>query len=139
MIASEFLESHIRSAVVIQAAKYVIVGGVCTILDFTLLFLSVNFFGLNYVIASIISFMFAAVLNYYLCVSWIFDTRVVGNRYHEFLYYALITGIGLGINTTFIWGLTQFFGIHFMLSKIPATLITFVWNFGARKYFLHSI
>ena len=26
---------------------------------------------------------------------------------------------------------------HFMISKLAATFLTYWWNFGARKYFLH--
>jgi putative flippase GtrA len=83
--------------------------------------------------------MSGTVLNYYLCTFWIFKIRVVGNRNHEFLYYAGITAIGLGINTLLIWIFTEFIGLYFMLSKLLATFITYWWNFGARKYFLHTI
>ena len=92
-----------------------------------------------YKISSIISFIIGTVLNYYLCTFWIFKIRVVENRYYEFLYYALITAIGLGINTLLIWGFTEFFGFHYMLSKLLSAFVTYWWNFGARKYFLHTI
>jgi putative flippase GtrA len=83
--------------------------------------------------------MSGTVLNYYLCTLWIFKIRVVQNRYHEFFCYIFITGISLGINTLLIWGITEFVGLYFMLSKALATFVTFWWNFGARKYFLHTI
>lgn len=122
-----------------QAVKYFIVGGCCTVLDFSLLFLLTHFTQLNYLTSSIISFMSGTVLNYLLCTFWIFKIRVIESRYHEFLYYALITAVGLGINTLIIWSLTEFFELYFMLSKLLATFVTYWWNFGARKYYLHTI
>jgi putative flippase GtrA len=133
------LKRLIKSGTLIQAAKYVVVGGFCTILDFSLLFFITHFFGINYLISSIISFMSGTILNYFLCTLWIFKIRVVQRRVHEFIYYLLITGIGLVFNTSLIWIFTEFVGLYYLLSKIVATFVTYFWNFYARKYFLHSI
>jgi len=122
-----------------QAIKYFIVGGFCTILDFALLFILTKFFSVNYIIASIFSFMAGAILNYYLCVLWIFKIRTIKKRYYEFIYYMIITSIGLGLNTLVIWSVTMSIGLYFMYSKLVATFVTYWWNFGARKYFLHTI
>ncbi len=122
-----------------QAVKYFIVGGFCTVLDFALLFILTHFVGLNYLTSSIISFMSGTVLNYFLCTYWIFKVKVVENRKHEFIFYVIITAIGLVINTLLIWSFTEYWGLYFMLSKLMATFVTYWWNFGARKYFLHTI
>lgn len=120
-----------------QGVKYLLVGGACTILDFSLLYVLTHFLWVNYVLSSIVSFMSGTILNYFLCTIWIFKISKVQNRYHEFLYYALITAVGLGINTIVIWGLTEFLSLYFMLSKLLATFATYWWNFLGRKYFLH--
>jgi putative flippase GtrA len=121
-----------------EGLKYILVGGLCTIIDFILLYILTEDVGLSYLPSSIISFITGTVLNYFLCTIWIFKIRVVKKRRHEFLYYILISGIGLLINTLAIWGFTEILNIYYMISKLLATLITFWWNFGARKYFLHS-
>jgi putative flippase GtrA len=139
LIGKIYILSIFKNETFTQAAKYFIVGGFCTVLDFAMLFVLTHFAGLNYVTSSIISFMSGTVLNYYLCTFWIFKVRVVENRHYEFFYYAIITAIGLGINTLLIWSFTEFIGLYFMLSKLLATFVTYWWNFGARKYFLHTI
>lgn len=131
--------SIVKNKFFIKIFKYSIVGTICTIIDFILLFILSKYCGLNYLTSSIISFMSGAVLNYFLCISWIFEIRIIKKTYQEFFYYLIITGVGLGINTILIWVITEFFGLYFMLSKIFAILVTFWWNFSARKYFLHSI
>lgn len=139
IISNRYAVSIIKNEFLTQSVKYFIVGGFCTVLDVGLLFLFTHFLGLNYVISSIISFMSGTVLNYNLCTFWIFNIRLVKNRNHEFFYYAIITGIGLGINTVLIWSFTEFLGLYFMFSKLFAAFVTYWWNFGARKYFLHTI
>jgi putative flippase GtrA len=139
MAYGKYSLSIVKNEIITQAVKYFIVGGLCTIIDFVLLFILTHFLGLHYITSSVFSFMSGNVLNYYLCTLWIFKIRTINNRYHEFIYYSIITGIGLGINTIFIWSFTEFLGLYFMISKIIATLATYWWNFGARKYFLHTI
>jgi len=129
----------IKNENVSQALKYFVVGGFCTVIDFAILFIVTHYWGLNYLPTSIVSFMFGTVLNYYLCTCWIFKVRAIENRRIEFMYYIFITVIGLGINTILIWVCTSFLGIYFMVSKLLATFVTYWWNFGARKYFLHTI
>lgn len=132
------LISFLKKETCTQAAKYIIVGGVCTVIDFALLFILTHFGGINYLLSSVISFMSSSILNYYICTFWIFKTRVIANRYLEFFYYTIITVVGLGINALLLWSLTEFLGLHYMLSKLLATFVTYWWNFGARKYFLHT-
>jgi|SRR5690554_84565 len=127
-----------NKTLITQASRYFIVGGSCAIIDFVLLFYLTTAFGLNYLVSSIISFMTGAIINYFLCVAWIFKTRVISNRYFEFVLYIVITAVGLGLNTGLIWYFTGKVGLYFMLSKVFATAITFVWNFAARKFLLHT-
>jgi putative flippase GtrA len=129
--------AHKRRNLLTEAGKYFVVGGLCTVLDFALLFLLKEYFKVHLLTASCLSFMAGTVLNYYLCTYWIFKVRRVSNRQLEMVYYLIITGVGLGINSGLIWVLTSSLGYHFMLSKLMATFVTYWWNFGARKYFLH--
>ena len=138
IISNTISLSIIKKDLVAQAGKYFVVGGVCTLIDFSLLFVLTHYFRINYLQASVISFMSATVLNYYLCTYWIFKIRTVENRNVELLYYTIITAVGLGINSLLIWVFTAYLGYYFMLSKLLATFVTYWWNFGARKYFLHT-
>lgn len=129
--------AHRRKNLLTEAGKYLVVGGVCTVLDFSILFTLTHWGRVQPVPASVVSFMAGTVLNYYLCTLWIFRVRVVSNRHLEMTYYLIITGVGLGINALLIWLCTSHLGYDIMLSKLASTFVTYWWNFGARKYFLH--
>jgi putative flippase GtrA len=139
LIIKKKLTIFLKNETFAQANKYLVVAVVCTILDFILLFVLNRYCGLNYLISSVISFMSGTVLNYVLCTFWVFKIRVIKKRQLEFIYYLIITSVGLAINTGIIWSLTEFLGLYFMLSKFISLFFTFCWNFGARKYFLHSV
>ena len=138
LIANTVALAHSRKGLLTEAGKYFVVGGVCTVLDFALLFILTHYGNVHFMTSSIISFMAGTILNYYLCTVWIFKVRTVSNRNLEIVYYAVITAVGLGINSGLIWVFTTFLGYYFMLSKLLATFVTYWWNFGARKYFLHT-
>ena len=108
-------------------------------MDIAVLYGLTKYIGMNYLISSIFSFMVGVVINYFLCVIWIFDVRVVENRAHEFFYYFVITIGALGINTLIIWVLTRYCEVYFLISKIVASLVTLFYNFILRKIFLHTV
>lgn len=138
-IDKKYLLSMIKTETFTQAIKYFGVGGLCTVVDISLLFVLSHYGGLNYITSSIISFLAGTILNYFLCTFWIFKVRRIKKRYQEFGFYLLITVIGLALNTFVIWGVTELFGLNYMISKLFAIFVTYWWNFGARKYFLHTI
>jgi putative flippase GtrA len=131
-------ESSPGNETITQAGKYVIVGGICTLLDFSILFVLTHFLNIHYVASSIVSFMSGTVVNYYLCTLWVFRIRVIESHRVEFFYYGVITAGGLCINTALIWSFTEYSALNYMLSKVIAAFATYWWNFGARKYFLHT-
>ncbi len=125
------------SQTVTQAAKYLVVGGTCTIIDIGLLYILTEYVGLYYLLAAALSFTTGVTLNYFLCTGWIFEKSKIKNKGVEIALYFIISIIGLLINIIVIWLLTNFFILHFMLSKIMATALTLIWNFCSRKYMLH--
>jgi len=135
---SNYIKKIWRREIAQQGAKYILVGGLCTFLDITILFFLTEYGGVHYLVSSIVSFAMLICLNYYLCVIWIFDIRIVNNHTHEFLSYVVINLGAICINALIIWVLTYFFAVYFLFSKMVAAIITLIYNFSLRKYFLHS-
>jgi putative flippase GtrA len=126
-----------KNEILRQAVKYLVVGGTCTLLDFSILYILAEWMGMNYIIASVISFLCGVMLNYFACTYWIFHVRIIQKKRYEFLLYVLISLVGLLINTGTIWLLTTYASIYFMYSKLLSTIVTYFWNFLSRKYLLH--
>ena len=117
----------------IQFMRYGVVGGVAFAADFGSLFLLTSGFGLYYLISAAIAFLLGLTVNYFLSVSWVFDSRALANKKAEFAVFAIIGVVGLGFNELFIWYFTEHAHFHYLASKAISTVLVFLWNFVARK------
>ena len=120
----------------IQLFRYGFVGGAAFLVDYGVLVLLTEVFGMHYLLSATISFILGLVTNYLLSVVWVFNNRTLGNRWAEFTVFAIIGVIGLGLNALIMYVCTDKMGIHYMISKIISTVIVFFWNFFARKIVL---
>ncbi len=121
-----------------EFVQYAVVGGTCTLIDFVLLYLFTTMGGVHYLISSSVSFTVGVVLNWLLCTYWIFDFHRVQHQSAEFLFYVLISLVGLALNTLLMWLFTDMCGLWFMVFKLIAAGITLFYNFFARKLLLHT-
>lgn len=119
----------------IQFIRYGLVSGAALVVDFGGMILLKEVFHVNYLIAATISFVLGLIVNYLLSLVWVFE-RSQYSRKKEFTIFAAIGICGLGLNDVVIWLLTGKLGVFYVLSKLVATLLTFLWNFSARKYLL---
>lgn len=127
------------SNTLLQLFRYTFVGGLAFLVDIGLLWGLTEFGGLHYLFSAIISFIAGLTVNYFLSTWWIFRSGAKFNNKHlEFILFAVIGVIGLGLNELFIWFFSSVLGIWYILSKILTTMITYLWNFFARKYLLFN-
>lgn len=117
----------------IQFFRYIFVGGVAFLVDFTSLYIFTDYFGIFYLISAAIAFILGLIINYVLSVTWVFNRRTLDNKTMEFGVFAFIGIIGLGLNELFIWFFTAEMNFFYLISKILAAIIILFWNFSARK------
>ena len=122
----------------VQLARYLLVGGIAFLADFATLFVLTDWFHVHYLHSAVIAFLAGMGLNYLLSIAWVFKVRVVKNAKLEFLLFALIGIIGLGLNEIILWLLTQGLDLFYLHSKVVATVVILGWNFSARKVLLFS-
>ena len=116
--------------------KYVIGGATAYSIDFLLLVVLTELFGITVLISAAVSFLVGLIIIYLLSISWIFENRIRTNSYHEFLIFSFIGIIGLLLNETLIWVSLEFDYVHYTVAKILSAGLVFVWNFAARKLLL---
>ena len=121
----------------IQLFRYTFVGGIAFIVDFACLYILKEFAGLHYLFSATIAFTIGLSINYILSILWVFKSKTINNRSLEFLIFAVIGIIGLGLNVLIIWFSTEQLNIFYLHSKLISTAIVYFWNFLARKYILY--
>lgn len=121
-----------------QIIKFGFVGFLCFFIDYGIMVLLTERFGVAYLISSGISFSVSVAVNYILSVTFVFETDKEKNRLGEFVVFVFLSGIGLGINEVCMWLAVEWMGIHYMISKIGATAVVMVYNFISRKLFIEK-
>lgn len=118
----------------IQFVRYFFVGGFAFVVDFGLLYILTEYAGLHYLLSATLSFIAGLLVNYIISCLWVFSNSKFKSRIVEFLFFAAIGVVGLGLNDFLIWLFTDCIGTHYMFSKIVAAAVVYLWNFFARKY-----
>lgn len=118
----------------IQIFKFIIVGGIATLIDFILLFVFKEIVHLQVIISNTLSFCISLIYNYIASVRWVFDVNRDKDPKKNFLIFLIFSIIGLAINDFIMYLLIN--KLSTFISKIIATTIVMIFNFITRKMFL---
>jgi putative flippase GtrA len=128
-----------------QLMKFGIVGIIAFIIDYGLLVLLTEAFGINYLISATISFTASVVFNYVASMRFVFTHKEDMSKTREFIIFVALSVAGLLINNGLMFVGVEMFpwpewlGSHaYMIVKIFATAVVMVWNFVTRKIFLDA-
>lgn len=121
-----------------QIFKFGIVGVIAFVIDFGVMVLLTEAFGLNPVASATVSFIVSVVFNYLASMRYVFRHREGMSRGREFAIFVVLSVIGLGINDALMWAGTELVALDYRLVKIGATAVVMVWNFVTRKVFLED-
>ncbi len=132
----------------IQFFRSLIVGAIATVADMAVLVLCRDSLNLKTWIATAIGFIFGLFVNFLISSLWVFKkSEVVKSRTTEFLIFGFIGVIGLLINEFIVhlfeanvsdFEIFKFVLPSYLIGKLVATLVAFVWNFCARKFLLYK-
>lgn len=121
-----------------QFMKFGVVGVIAFAIDYGLLALLTELFGVNYLVSATISFTASVVFNYVASMRYVFTHKEGMSKRREFIIFVVLSVIGLLINNGCMWAGVELLGVHYLLTKIVATAIVMVWNFVTRKIFLDA-
>ncbi len=110
--------------------KFGVVGGIAFVVDYSLLYIFTEYCGFPSLISAAISFIISLLINYILSIKWVFDVKKKQTS-KEIILFIILSIVGLGINELVIfWG--NELDIHYMISKLVATIIVMIYNFITR-------
>ncbi len=119
-----------------QFMKFGVVGIIAFAIDYGVMVLLTEAFGINYLISATVSFIVSVVFNYLASMRYVFTHKEGLSRRREFVIFVVLSTVGLGLNDALMWLGTSLLGISYLIVKIGATAIVMVYNFVTRKIFL---
>lgn len=124
-----------------QIAKFSVVGALAFIIDYAVLMLLSQVFGVEPVLAAGISFVISVIFNYLASMRFVFIHRDDLSRGRELVIFVILSVVGLAINELLMW-----LGVHVLgesalavtVTKVFATGVVMVWNFASRRRWLDA-
>ena len=132
-----------------EVIRFALTGGICFVVELAVLILLKGRLGIDTLIVTPIAFLISVILNYLLCVIWVF--RGAKNRGAGAKAGFLITSlIGLGLNELLMLLFRLTLGEEaviltlgtreinmYVLNKCLATLIVMIWNYFSKRAVLY--
>lgn len=137
---NSFLASFFRKGIpeknIMQLTRFVFAGGITASIDCLILFLGVEFFHINYLIAAAIGFIFGSSLNYLLSIKWVFNSGKFKNKIIEFNIFILFTFLGMGLNHLIMYLGVENLRVDYKGVKIISLVLVTLFNFLTKKFFV---
>ena len=121
-----------------QIFRFIIVGGIATVIDFALLYIFKEFLNFNIILSNTLAFTISVIYNYIASIKWVFDVSENRNYKIQFIIFIILSILGLIINSSILYVFSKFLGIYYLLSKVLATIVVMIYNFITRKIFLEK-
>jgi putative flippase GtrA len=119
-----------------QFCRFLLVGALCTAIQYLLLAAGVEWLGVDAVVASTLGYLVSAVVNYLLSRRYTFASAA---PHAELVWkYALVLGAGLLLNALFMQLLHGYLQWHYVLAQLVATCVNLISNFIAHRVWTFS-
>ena len=122
-----------------QVFSFSVVGGICFVIDFSLLILFTDILSINYLISSVAAFLISNLVNYLLSLKLVFKHNSELSRQVEFLIFIIMSAVGLVLTAVLMMVFVERIKIHYMTSKVVTTVIVMIYNFISRKTFFEKM
>ena len=139
---------HMKKQRLGEVIRFLAAGGAAFAVELVTLILLKEKLGLDTLVATPIAFLLSVIVNYLICVLWVFDGAREQSRKSQLAFF-LTSAVGLLLNELLmflfrvIWGeetvlFTVFsFAVSlYVLNKVLATCIVMVWNYFTKRYIL---
>lgn len=139
-----------ETAKLTEIIRFALTGGICFVIEFVALVLLVDLLGMDTLLATPIAFLVSVVVNYLLCLVWVFKgasdsgtaakvgflvTSVIGLVLNELLMLLFRVMFG---ESGVLFALFGFNVTMYMLNKCLSTFIVMVWNYFTKRAVLQS-
>jgi putative flippase GtrA len=122
-----------------QLVRYTLMSTGSFLFDLGILTALVEWGETDPVVASIVGYLCAIVIDYVISIHWVFADRAFDDRRaFELGTFTAIGIAGLGVNTVVMWLVASVLGVHYAIAKLVAGLGVLLFTFVVRRAILFS-
>lgn len=122
----------------IKIVKFVIVGGIATLISGIIFFLCDHFLKTSVLISNTIAFIISVIYNFWASCKYVFEVdknKKKARIFTEFIVFALL---GYFLTELLLWLMADILKWNHMLAWLIATIIVMIFNFVTRQIFLEK-
>jgi putative flippase GtrA len=117
----------------IELFRYLSVGVLVVLVQFSLLSFLVEFSHVNPTLSSAIAYVVSTAVNYILQYHYTFRSN---HRHHiVFIRYLLVSAVALGLNVLIFWLCNEVAGIWYLFSQMVALVLVTAFNFILGRHY----
>jgi putative flippase GtrA len=120
-----------------EPIKFLLAGGIATLVQYAALVLLVELADMNPVLASVLGYAIGAVVNYLL--NYYFTFLSEGKHFQTALKFSVVVVSALSLNALIMYICTELLQIYYLIGQVIATLMVLVWNFFAHKLWTYKM
>lgn len=129
------VQSIINQLLSKQFGKYVVIGLIGTFLDFSILYILVDYGHLFYLWGAIVSVMIVLWISFTLNKYWTFENKEK-KYFQQFVKYLISHAIALGVSLLILTVLVEVFAFWYLFAKLFATAAAAITNFLLVKKYI---
>ena len=116
-----------------KIVSYFFVAGLSAVIDISLFTIFAGYFKFPWFIISVITFIIATLVNYFLSIRFVFESGSRYKKHHEILGVFIVSTLALLLNQMFLFLFIEKLKIHLVIAKCITTGMLFLWNYYGRK------
>jgi putative flippase GtrA len=117
-----------------EILKFIVVGGVSALIEFSLLIFFVERTAMDYRVANVMAFGITNIFTFILSRRYVFNATTGSNKAYEATLFTLCLLGGLLVNQIILWVFVEFTFVDYKAAKVIAILVTVIWNYFTRKH-----
>lgn len=122
-----------KKQVVLEFFRFAFVGLVGTIINITILYLFTERLRIYYLLSAIFSFIIAVTINFIFNKIWTFNEKISTKIVEKYAQFLTVSLMALLLNIIFLYILTEFVKIYYIISQVIAIGISLMINFIGNK------
>lgn len=123
----------IESGLLGKIVRFSVTGALGALIDFGFTYLCKEVLKINKFLSNAVGFILAATFCFFLNKFWTYQSQTA-LAWSEYFTFIAVSLVGLGINTTVLYLLSEKAKMNFYLSKCFAIGVASIWNFLANLW-----
>lgn len=127
-----------QQKLLIKIIKFVIVGGIATLISGIVFFICDHFFKMPVLLSNTIAFIISVIYNFWASIKWVFEVDKNKKKHTVFIEFIVLAVIGYFLTQLLLWLMADILKWNHMLAWLIATIIVMIFNFITRKVLLEK-